>query len=82
MNDIPRGSEKPVGQWLEQIGATHIRYEGAKRKEGPPDFVVTYEGNEIAVEVTLLHDNEGWSRERKEAFHSELRAYIEEVVLS
>lgn len=41
MSDIPRGSEKPVGQWLEQIGATHIRYAGEKRKEGPPDFVVT-----------------------------------------
>lgn len=52
---------------------------GRKGKKAPLISSSPSAGNEIAVEVTLLHDNEGWSRERKEAFHSELWAYIEEV---
>ena len=74
--DIPQGSEVPVREWLKQIGATDIRYVGDG--DGPPDFLVEYRGEEIAVEVTLLHDSDGWSRTKKYAFERELRRLIEE----
>ena len=57
----PKDSEIPVEEWLRQIGATNIRYTGGL-SQGPPDFVIEYCGEEIAVEVTLLHDVEGWGR--------------------
>ena len=69
-HDIPQGSEVPVREWLKQIGATDIRYVGDG--DGPPDFLVKYREEEIAVEVTLLHDSDGWSRTEKHAFEQEL----------
>ena len=75
--DIPQGSEVPVREWLEQIGATDIRYVGDG--DGPPDFLVKYRDEEIAVEVTLLHDSDGWDRTKKYAFGRELGRLIKEV---
>ncbi|MCE2485179.1 MAG: hypothetical protein J4F42_06675 [Desulfurellaceae bacterium] len=75
--DIPKGSEVWVKEWLEQIGATDIRYVGDG--DGPPDFLVKYMEEEIAVEVTLLHDSDGWSRTKKHAFERALKRLIEEV---
>ena len=75
--NIPQGSEVPVREWLEQIGATEIRYVGDGY--GPPDFLVKYMEEEIAVEVTLLHDSDGWSRTERHAFGRELGHLIKEV---
>ena len=75
----PKGSEKTAEEWLRQIGATRIQYVGNCAGGGPPDFVIEYAGDEIAVEVLLLHDVEGWNK-RKERFRfeSELRELIQE----
>lgn len=75
--DGPKDSEISVCEWLKQIGATDIQYVGDG--DGPPDFLVKYMDEEIAVEVTLLHDSAGWSRTKKHAFERELRRLIEEV---
>ena len=78
----PKGSEISVGEWLVQIGATNIQYVGAEAGGGPPDWVMEYEGEEVAVEVCLLHDTEGWNKKEqrriKTAFEKELRELIEE----
>ena len=77
--DGPKDSEISVCEWLEQIGATEIRFVGNDVGGGPPDFVVKYAGEEIAVEVCLLHDSDGWDRTEKHAFEQELRCLIKEV---
>ena len=81
-DELPKGSEISIGEWLDQIGATK-QYVGCDG-EGPPDWEIQYKGDTIGVEVTLLHDTEGWGgtkrgRRRKEAFERELRRLIEEV---
>ena len=50
----PQDSEITTGAWLDQIGATkeYIGLDGP----GPPDYVIQYEGDTIAVEATLLCD--------------------------
>ena len=75
----PRGSEVSIKEWLKQIGATEIRYVGDEEGGGPPDFLMKYTDEEIAVEVTLLHDSEGWSKTEECAFERKLRHLIEEV---
>ena len=82
MNDTrggtPKGSEIPVGEWLDQIGARAIQYAGDDAGGGPPDYTIEYEGEPVAVEVRLLDDGIGWRREKKVAFERELKALIEE----
>ena len=73
----PRRSEVSIREWLEQIGATEIRYAGDGG--GPPDFLMKYADEEIAVEVTCLHDSKGWSTTEEHAFERELKRLIEEV---
>ena len=73
----PKGSEIPGEEWLGQIGATGIFYTGAAGT--PPDFVIDYRGDSIAVEVTLLHDQDGWPREVEKAVERNLRRLIEEA---
>ena len=75
----PKGSEIPVGEWLDQIGATAIEYVGDDTGEGPPDYTIEYEGEQIAVEVRLLDDGIGWRREKKVAFEGELKDLIKGV---
>ena len=72
----PKDSEVPIGEWLDQIGATK-RFVG-RAGEGPPDWEVQYKGDTIGVEVTLLQDPKGWGRTREIAFERELGRLIEE----
>ena len=82
MNDArggtPKGSEIPVGEWLDQIGARAIEYAGDDAGGGPPDYTIEYEGEPVAVEVRLLDDGIGWRREKKVAFEREVKELIEE----
>ena len=73
----PKGSEIPGGEWLVQVEATDIKYTGDRGP--PPDFVINYGGETIAVEVTLLHDQEGWPRAIEKAVERDLQRVIEEV---
>ena len=72
----PRDSEARVREWLEHV-ASDVRYEGGG--EGPPDFVVRFLGDEIAVEVMRMLNGEGWPLERREAFERELKIVVESV---
>ena len=79
----PKGSEISIGEWLDQIGATNTQFVGGD-ENGPPDWEIQYKGEVIGVEVTLLHDTEGWGstkrgRRREKAFEGELRRFIEEM---
>ena len=74
----PKDSEIPIREWLEQIGATEIRFVGRGSGGGPPDYVIKYKGEKIAVEVCLLHDTKGWDRTTKHAFEKKLGKLIEE----
>lgn len=75
----PKGSEIPIGQWLRQIGARNVQYVGSKDQDGPPDWVIEYEGETVAIEVCLLHDPAGWGKTREiVAFERELAKLIEE----
>lgn len=74
----PKGSECPIGQWLEQIGATDIRYVGDRNE--PPDFEIAYSGERVAVEVARLPLAAGWKKDVEIAFERELEQLIEEVV--
>ena len=73
----PRGSECPVGEWLEQIGATDICYVGNRNE--PPDFEITWSGERVAVEVARLLPAVGWDKKTEIAFEKELRTLIKEV---
>ena len=73
----PRGSEVPIGKWLEQIGATDICYVGNIGKT--PDFSITYLEERIGVEVVRLLPSEGWDRTREIAFERELKKLINEL---
>ena len=73
----PKGSEIPCEEWLTQIGAIDVCYTGAAGT--PPDFVIDYRGDPIAVEVTLLHDQDGWPRAVETAVERALERVIEEV---
>ena len=78
-NAGPKDSEICVGDWLKEIGAENLQYLGSKDQEGPPDWVIRYEGEEVAVEVSLLHDPAGWGRSSEVfAFQHELEKLIEE----
>ena len=72
----PRGSETRAQEWLERV-ASDVRYVG--EGEGPPDFVVDFHGNEVAVEVMRMLDGEGWPREQRVAFERELEAVVDSV---
>ena len=76
--DSPKDSEISVEEWLQQIGATEICFSGGSGKEGPPDFLVEYAGEEVAVEVCLLHDRKGWDKTREIAFRKEVEKLIAE----
>ena len=65
-----RGSEVPVGSWFEKVGAVDVQYVGDD--EGPPDYLVRFGGDEVAVEVTRLSNNRGWPEKRRIAFEREL----------
>ncbi|MCY4463139.1 MAG: hypothetical protein OXC26_22480 [Albidovulum sp.] len=73
----PKGSECPIREWLEQIGATDICYVGNQNE--PPDFAITYSGERIAVEVARLLPAVGWGKETETAFGKELGKLIEEA---
>ena len=77
-SDSPKDSEISVEEWLQQVGATEICFSGGSRKEGPPDFIVEYAGEEIAIEVCLLHDRKGWEKTREIAFRKEVEKLIAE----
>ena len=72
--NCPKGSEIPIGEWLDQIGATK-HFVGCNR-EGPPDWEIQYKDDKIGVEVTLLRDTEGWGTTREMAFKRELKRLI------
>ena len=72
-----RGSEVPVGNWLETVGANHVRFVG--EGEGPPDFVVQFGGAEVAIEVTRMLDGKGWPENQRIAFERDLGAVIKMV---
>ena len=76
---LPHGSEIPIREWLHQIGAVNIQYCG--NADGPPDFVVGFRDEEIAIEATLLHDPKGWGKTREIAFERQLSRLIKEVAL-
>ena len=73
----PKGSECPVLEWLEQIGATNICYVGDRNE--PPDFEITYSEELVAVEVARLLPAIGWDKKIELAFERELKNLIEEV---
>ena len=73
----PKGSEISIGEWLDQIAATK-RFVGRKGV-GPPDWEIQYKGDRIGVEVTLLHNTEGWGRTKETAFARELERLITEA---
>ena len=73
----PRGSEVPVGIWLETIGAIDVRYVGAG--EGPPDYLLQFGGDEVAVEVTRMLDSRGWPEKQRVAFERALATVVETV---
>ena len=75
--DCPKDSEISIGEWLDQIGAKK-QFVGSDQ-EGPPDWKIQYKGDKIAVEVTLLHDTEGWGRTKERAFEREISRLIEEA---
>ena len=57
--------------------ASNVRYVGDG--EGPPDFVVDFRGDEVAVEVMRMLDGVGWPREQRVAFERELEAVVDSV---
>lgn len=71
-----RGSEVQAEDWLTRV-ASNVRYVG--EGEGPPDFVVRFDGKEVAVEVTRTLDGEGWPPEQRIAFERKLKAVIQSV---
>ncbi len=75
--NCPKGSEISIGEWLDQIRATK-KYVG-RDGDGPPDWKIQYEGTTIGVEVTLLHNTEGWGRTKETAFERELKRLIKEA---
>ena len=75
----PKGSEKKIDAWLDQIGATTKKYVGGNGSGGPPDFVIQYDGDTIAVEATLLCDPQGWGMKKEIAFEKLLRRLIHAV---
>ena len=76
--NCPKGSEISIGEWLDQIGATS-QFVGGDG-DGPPDWAIQYKCHKIGVEVTLLHDHEGWGRTKEKAFEREIKRLIEEVL--
>ena len=73
-------SEQVVRSWFRQIGATDLRFVGDKGKQGPPDWVINYRGDTIAVEVTLLRDEKnGWPRAVEMAVENKLCELVEKV---
>ena len=72
----PRGSETRAREWLERV-ARDVRFVGDG--EGPPDFVVDFRGDEVAVEVMRMLDGEGWPREQRVAFERALGAVVDSV---
>lgn len=73
----PKDSEIPVREWLDQIGATDIRYFGDRNET--PDFEITYFGERVAVEVARLPLAVGWKKNVEIAFERELKSLIEEI---
>ena len=67
----------PVGNWLGTVGANHVRFVGDG--EGPPDYVVQFGGDEVAVEVTRMMDCEGWPENQRIAFERDLAAVVKIV---
>lgn len=74
---MPKGSELTIEEWLEEIGATDICFVGGG--EGPPDFLVRYAGELVAVEATRLQSSDGWREDRRCAFERQLGNLIAEV---
>ena len=73
-------SEKVVGDWLRQIGATELRHMGGKSRPGPPDWVINYKGHTIAVEVTLLTNKQNrWPHDMKIGVERKLCRLAEKV---
>jgi hypothetical protein len=73
-------SEQVVRNWFRQIGATDPRFVGDKGEQGPPDWVIRYEGNTIAVEVRLLRDEQnGWPRHVEMGIEDKLCKLVEQV---
>ncbi len=74
----PKGSEIDVQKWLRQIGAENICFTGGS-SNGPPDFIIEFEGEEAAIEVTLLDYENGWSQTTEQAVFREARKLYEEA---
>lgn len=72
----PHGSELQAEDWLASV-ASNVRFVGDG--EGPPDFVVLFDGKEVAVEVTRMLDGEGWPPEQRIAFERNLEAVIQSL---
>ena len=77
-NSGPKGSEIAIGEWLKQIRAENVKYVGSKDQDGPPDWVIEYKGDKVAIEVCLLHDPAGWGKTSEAAFERELAKLIQE----
>jgi len=67
----------PVGNWLATVGATDVRFAGDA--EGPPDYLVRFGGEELAVEVTRMLDGKGWSERQRIAFQCAPAAVVKMV---
>ena len=75
----PRGSELVVRDWLEQRpDIEDVRYVG-DAGEGPPDFLARFHGVEVAIEVTRMPLDDGWSEHRRIAFEKELCRVVQSV---
>ena len=55
----PKGSEVPIQEWLEQIGATDISHVG--ERNSPPDFTVMYSSKRIAIEKRCGSSAMSWT---------------------
>ena len=72
----PRRIETLTRKWLELV-ASDVSYIG--NGEGPRDFLVRFNGEEVAVKVTRMLDAEGWLRTRRVAFERELKDVVQSV---
>lgn len=75
----PKGSEIRVEQWLRhRPSVTDVRFVGDEG-EGPPDFLVRFDGASVAVEVTKMSLQTGWPESHRIAFERALCDVVQVV---
>ena len=66
-------------QWLRRRpGVTDVRFVGDEG-EGPPDFLARFHGGCVAVEMTKMTLESGWSEKYRIAFERELCGVVQSV---